>query len=389
MARQLKGHNMEFVDLGKQYQKYKAEIDSAIQEVVKGSQFILGKTVEELETTLATYVGTNYAIGVGSGTDGLLLALMAMHLKPGEEVITTPFTFIATAEVIALLKARPVFVDIDPKSFNLDLSKLYDTLATRQKAGAKVRAILPVSLYGQCADMDEINEIAAETGLVVIEDACQSFGARYKGRRSCSLSDIGITSFFPSKPLGAYGDGGMVFTDSPETAEKVRCLRVHGQKARYRHEEIGINGRLDAIQAAVVLAKFAHFEEELRARQETARRYTELISRMISEVQPPMTMPERTNVYAQYTVRIPRGLRDQVARFLKRESVPTAIHYPVPIHMQPAFKDLGLGAGSFPEAERAAGEVLSLPMHAFITSEEQEIVVNALSRAIKETRPTD
>jgi len=389
LARQLKGHNMEFVDLGKQYQKYKAEIDSAIQEVVKGSQFILGKTVEELETTLATYVGTNYAIGVGSGTDGLLLALMAMHLKPGEEVITTPFTFIATAEVIALLKARPVFVDIDPKSFNLDLSKLYDTLATRQKAGAKVRAILPVSLYGQCADMDEINEIAAETGLVVIEDACQSFGARYKGRRSCSLSDIGITSFFPSKPLGAYGDGGMVFTDSPETAEKVRCLRVHGQKARYRHEEIGINGRLDAIQAAVVLAKFAHFEEELRARQETARRYTELISRMISEVQPPMTMPERTNVYAQYTVRIPRGLRDQVARFLKRESVPTAIHYPVPIHMQPAFKDLGLGAGSFPEAERAAGEVLSLPMHAFITSEEQEIVVNALSRAIKETRPTD
>jgi len=380
---------MEFVDLGKQYQKYKAEIDSAIQEVVKGSQFILGKTVEELETTLATYVGTNYAIGVGSGTDGLLLALMAMHLKPGEEVITTPFTFIATAEVIALLKARPVFVDIDPKSFNLDLSKLYDTLATRQKAGAKVRAILPVSLYGQCADMDEINEIAAETGLVVIEDACQSFGARYKGKRSCSLSDIGITSFFPSKPLGAYGDGGMVFTDSPETAEKVRCLRVHGQKARYRHEEIGINGRLDAIQAAVVLAKFAHFEEELRARQETARRYTELISRMISEVQPPMTMPERTNVYAQYTVRIPRGLRDQVARFLKRESVPTAIHYPVPIHMQPAFKDLGLGAGSFPEAERAAGEVLSLPMHAFITSEEQEIVVNALSRAIKETRPTD
>ncbi len=376
---------MKFVDLGRQYQRYKEKIDSAIQEVVNGSQFILGNTVEELETALAAYVGTDYAVGVGSGTDGLLLALMAMDLKPGEEVITTPFTFIATAEVIALLKARPVFVDIDPKNFNIDLDRLQDTLATRQKAGAKVRAILPVGLYGQCPDMDEINEIAGEAGLVVIEDACQSFGARYKGRMSCGLSDIGITSFFPSKPLGAYGDGGMVFTDSPETAERIRCLRVHGQKARYRHEEIGINGRLDAIQAAVVLAKFAYFEEELRARQEVACHYTELIYQMVPEIQPPMTMPERTNVYAQYTVRIPGELRDQVANFLKREGIPTAIHYPVPIHMQPAFKDLGLGAGSFPEAEKAAGEVLSLPMHAFITSEEQEIVVNALSRAIKET----
>ncbi|NIA08274.1 MAG: aminotransferase class I/II-fold pyridoxal phosphate-dependent enzyme [Nitrospiraceae bacterium] len=375
---------MKFVDLGRQYQIYKKEIDSAIQEVVDSSQFVLGKPLEELETALAGYVGTDYAIGVGSGTDGLLLALMAMHLEPGEEVITTPFTFIATAEVICLLKARPVFVDIDPESFNIDINRLEDTLAKRQKVGAKVRAILPVGLYGQCADMDEINEIAAKADLSVVEDACQSFGARYKDRMSCAVSDIGITSFFPSKPLGAYGDGGMVFTDNSETAEKIRCLRVHGQRARYRHEEIGINGRLDSIQAAIILAKFAHFEQELRARQEVAHRYTELIHQMVPEIQPPVTMPERTNVYAQYTVRIPGGLRDNVADFLKKEGIPTAIHYPIPIHMQPAFRYLDLKPGSFPEAEKAAKEVLSLPMYAFIRSEEQEIVVDGLRKAMRQ-----
>jgi len=373
---------MKFVDLGKQYQSYRQEIDSAIHEIIKESRFILGKPVEDLETALADYVKVSHAIGVGSGTDGLLLALMTMDLKPEEEVITTPFTFIATAEVIALLKAKPIFVDIDPKSFNLDTGKMRDTLAARQKAGARVRGILPVSLYGQCPDMDEINEIASESGLFVIEDACQSFGARYKNRLSCGLSDIGVTSFFPSKPLGAYGDGGMVFTDDPEKADMIRCLRVHGQKARYQHEEIGLNARLDSIQAAIVLAKFAHFDDEIKARQEAAIHYSELINRKIPEIQTPEIMPERTSVYAQYTLRIPGGLRDQVAGFLKQEGIPFAIHYPNPVHLQPAFKGLGLGPGSFPHAERAAEEVLSLPMHAFITPEEQEIVIDCLERAI-------
>ncbi len=373
---------MKFVDLGRQYQSYRQEIDSAIHEIIKKTQFILGKPVEDLETALAAYVGVKHAIGVGSGTDGLLLALMAMDLRPGEEVITTPFTFIATAEVIALLKAKPVFVDIDPKSFNLDTGEMRDALAARQKAGAKVRGILPVSLYGQCPDMDEINEIASEFGLLVIEDACQSFGAKYKNRLSCGFNDMGVTSFFPSKPLGAYGDGGMVFTDDPEKADMIRCLRVHGQRARYKHEEIGLNARLDSIQAAIVLAKFAHFDEEIKARQEAARHYSELINQKIPEIQTPVVMPDRTCVYAQYTVRIPKGLRDQVTGFLKQEGIPFAIHYPVPVHLQPAFKGLGLGPGSFPYAEKAAEEVLSLPMHAFITPEEQEIVIDGLERAI-------
>ncbi|OPL14139.1 MAG: aminotransferase DegT [delta proteobacterium ML8_D] len=373
---------MKFVDLDRQYQRYRYEIDSAIQETIKKGQFILGKPVEDLENALAAYVGVRHAIGVGSGTDGLLLALMAMDLRPEEEVITTPFTFIATAEVVALLKAKPLFVDIDPKSFNLNTGEIRDTLVKRQKAGARVRGILPVSLYGQCPDMDEINEIASEFGLFVIEDACQSFGAKYKDRLSCGLNAMGVTSFFPSKPLGAYGDGGMLFTDDDIMADMIKCLRVHGQSARYRHEEIGLNARLDSIQAAIVLAKFAHFGEEIKARQEIAGHYSELINQKMPEIQTPSVMPDRTCVYAQYTVRIPGGLREKVTAYLKQEGIPFAIHYPIPIHLQPAFKGLGLGPGSFPHAEKAAEEVLSLPMHAFITPQEQEIVIDGLERGI-------
>jgi len=373
---------MKFVDLDRQYQRYRYEIDSAIQETIKKGQFVLGKPVEDLENALAAYVGVRHAIGVGSGTDGLLLALMAMDLRPEEEVITTPFTFIATAEVMALLRAKPLFVDIDPESFNLDTGGIRDALVKRQKAGARVRGILPVSLYGQCPDMDEINEIASEFGLFVVEDACQSFGAEYKDRLSCGLNAMGVTSFFPSKPLGAYGDGGMVFTDDNVMADMIKCLRVHGQRARYRHEEIGLNARLDSIQAAIVLAKFAHFGEEIKARQEAADRYSELINQKIPEIKTPAVMPDRTCVYAQYTVRIPRGLREKVTTHLKQEGIPFAIHYPIPIHLQPAFKGLGLGPGSFPHAEKAAEEVLSLPMHAFITPEEQENVINGLVEGI-------
>jgi UDP-2-acetamido-2-deoxy-ribo-hexuluronate aminotransferase len=374
---------MKFVDLGKQYLAYRDEIDAAIHKVLDSGQFILGQPVQDLEQTLASYVGTAYAVGVSSGTDGLLLALMAYEVRPGDEIITTPFTFVATAEVISFLNARPVFVDIDPLTFNLDVDHLADILRSRQKSGGRVKGIIPVSLYGQCPDMDTINDIASANGLFVIEDACQSLGARFKERRSCNLSDVGITSFFPSKPLGCYGDGGMVFTNNQELAGRIKTLRVHGQSVRYQHEKIGLNARLDTIQAAIVLAKFPHLEEEIRLREKAARNYSMLLRENLPEVRPPAVLEDRTSVYAQYTIRVPEGLRDAVVQRLKKEGIPTAVHYPNPLHLQPAFRYLGLGPGSFPEAELAAKEVLSLPMHPFISMEEQEKVINGLKRAVE------
>jgi UDP-2-acetamido-2-deoxy-ribo-hexuluronate aminotransferase len=372
---------MKFIDIAGQYRAYRQEIDTAIGEVLESGQFILGDRVEKLEDTLAAFAGVNHAVGVSSGTDGLILALMALDLKPGEEIVTTPFTFAATAEAVSLLHARPVFVDIDPVTFNMDVSRLPAVLEERRHAGATMRGILPVSLYGQCPDMDEINRIARDYGLFVIEDACQSFGARYRGRLSCGLSDIGVTSFFPSKPLGAFGDGGMVFTGDGELADRMNSLRVHGQSGRYRHEEIGLNARLDAIQAAVVLAKFPHFEQELENRGEAADFYGRGIRERVPPLTPPVIMDDRTSVYAQYTIRVPNGLRDRVSEHLGRRGIPTAVHYPCPLHLQPAFRYLGRGEGSFPESEKAAAEVLSLPMHPFLAREEQETVIEALGEA--------
>ena len=372
---------MKFIDLDRQYREYRQEIDSAINRVLESGQFILGSTVSNLEKTLADFVGVPFAIATSSGTDGLLLALMAEGTGPGDEIITTPFTFIATAEVIMLLRARPVFVDIEPDTFNLSVEKIQEALEERRKAGGQVRGIMPVSLYGQCADMDEINDLAAQEGLFVIEDACQSFGAMYRGRRSCALSRYGVTSFFPSKPLGCYGDGGMVFTDSSERAEKLRAMRVHGQSRRYRHDILGINGRLDAIQAAILLAKFPHFEHEVKLRQDVANRYMRLLSERAPAVTLPVVREDRTSVFAQFTVRVPR--RDAVVEFLKGRGIPTAVHYPLPLHMQKVFSHLEIPEGAFPEAERAAREVLSLPMHPFITADEQERIVEALADALK------
>ena len=372
---------MKFIDLDRQYREYRQEIDSAINRVLESGQFILGSTVSNLEKTLADFAGTPYAIATSSGTDGLLLALMAEGTGPGDEIITTPFTFIATAEVIMLLGARPVFVDIEPDTFNLSVEKIQEALEERRKSGGQVRGIMPVSLYGQCADMDEIDDLAAQEGLFVIEDACQSFGAMYRGRRSCALSRYGVTSFFPSKPLGCYGDGGMVFTDSSERAEKLRAMRVHGQSRRYRHDILGINGRLDAIQAAILLAKFPHFEHEVKLRQDVANRYMRLLSERAPAVTLPVVREDRTSVFAQFTVRVPR--RDAVVEFLKGRGIPTAVHYPLPLHMQRVFSHFEIPEGAFPEAERASREVLSLPMHPFITADEQERIVEALADALK------
>lgn len=375
---------INFIDLKRQFKLYEKHIMKSVAEVLSSGQYIMGPQVQKLEDTLANYVGVKNAIGVSSGTDALMLPLMAWGIGPGDGVITPPFTFIATAEIISLLGATPVFVDIDPVTYNLCPAQLKKTLASESwPAGIVPKAVIPVSLYGQVADMDEIIQIAQDYGLKVLEDGCQSFGAEYRGKKSCGLGDAGVTSFFPSKPLGCYGDGGMIFTDDDELAEACRELRVHGQKKRYVHDRIGVNARLDTIQAAVLLAKWPFFREELRARQEIAGRYSESLC---NEVGIPAVKEDRSSVYAQYTVRIKpdKGAnRNGVADFLKGKGIPTAVHYPVPLHLQKAFSAFSYREGDFPEAEKAAAEVLSLPMHPWMTREEQDYIIKHLKEAVK------
>jgi UDP-2-acetamido-2-deoxy-ribo-hexuluronate aminotransferase len=359
---------INFIDLQAQYQEYKAEIDKEVIEVFASAGFIGGPKLDSLEKNLATFTGVKHAIGCSSGTDALLLALMALDIKAGDEVITTPFTFIATAEVIAFLGAKPVFVDIDEKTYNIDPAKIEAVITKNTKA------IIPVSLYGQCADMDSINTIANKYNLTVIEDACQSFGAEYKGKKSCALSTIGCTSFFPSKPLGAYGDGGAIFTDDDELASKMRMLLNHGQNERYKHRYIGINGRLDAVQAAILDVKLRHFDKEVKLRQEIGQKYSELLRD--ADVIIPSIENERTSVYAQYSVRV-KDRASMVAK-LNEKTVPTAVHYPMPLHLQEAFIYLGYKAGDFPISERVSEEIMSLPMSPYLTQEQQNFIVEAI-----------
>lgn len=363
--------SINFIDLKAQYQHLKPAIDARIQTVLDHGQYIMGPEIAELETRLAAFVGVKHAIGVSDGTTALLVALMALGIGPGDEVITTPFTFIATGEMVALLGAKPVFVDIDPDTYNLDPARLEAAITPR------TRAIVPVSLYGQCADFDAINAIAARHGLPVVEDGAQSFGASYHGRRSCGLSTIGTTSFFPSKPLGCYGDGGACFTDDDELARKMRQIRLHGQDRRYHHPAIGLNGRLDTIQAAVLLAKLPTFEQELDARRRIGARYCELL-KDVARV--PHVAEGRDCVFAQFTIEIDQ--REAVQARLKEAGVPTAVHYPVPLNLQPVFADLGQPEGSFPHAEAAARRVMSLPMHPFLDEETQDAIVAAIKRAL-------
>ena len=365
---------MDFIDLKTQYRQLKPEIDRRIQAVLDHGAYVMGPEVAELEAALAAFTGSRHCITVSSGTDALLIAMMALGIAPGDEVITTPFSFIATAESIALLGARPVFVDIEPRTYNLDPARLESVLSPR------TRAIMPVSLYGQCADFAAINRIAAAHGLPVIEDAAQSFGARYRGRRSCALSDIGCTSFFPSKPLGCYGDGGACFTDDDALAKRMREIRVHGQDRRYHHPVLGLNGRMDTLQCAVLLAKLPAFEDELVAREAAGERYSDLLRAASGRVVTPSITDGNRSVYAQYTVELDD--REQARQALESAGIPTAVHYPIPLHLQPAFAALGYGPGSFPVAERAAERVLSLPLHPFLDPLTQQRVVTTLMESL-------
>lgn len=362
---------IEFIDLKTQQSRIREQIDARMNKVLEHGQYIMGPEVQELENQLAIFTGAKHCISVASGTDALLIAMMALGIGPGDEVITSPFTFIATGEMIALLGARPVYVDIDKKTYNLDPALIEGAITARTKA------IIPVSLYGQCADFDSINAIADRHSLPVIEDAAQSFGATYKGRASCSLSTIGCTSFFPSKPLGGYGDGGACFTSNDVLAEKMRQIRVHGQDRRYNHPMIGVNGRCDTLQAAILLAKFRIFPEEVISRENIGRRYTKKLS---SFVMTPTIATECTSVYAQYTIQVDD--REKFCDRLKQQGVPTAVHYPIPLHLQPAFRSLGYQHGDFPVSELAASRVVSLPMHPYLTEKDQDMIVSAVKTAI-------
>jgi UDP-2-acetamido-2-deoxy-ribo-hexuluronate aminotransferase len=361
---------MEFIDLKSQYQASRDLINERIQTVLDHGQYIMGPEVAELEARLAEYSGARHCITVASGTEALLIALMALGVKPGDEVITTPFSFIATAEVIVLLGATPVFVDIDPATCNLAPELIEARITPR------TRAIIPVSLYGQPADMDEINAVALRHGLAVIEDGAQSFGATYRGRRSGNLSSIGCTSFFPSKPLGCYGDGGALFTSDDDLARAMREIRVHGQSRRYVHTRVGVGGRMDTLQCAIVLAKLGLFDWELQQRQRAAAAYDALLGGRVRLVG---RRADRSSVYAQYTV-VVEG-RDEVQRALQAAGIPTAVHYPVPIHMQPAYANLSAG-DSCPVARTMADKVMSLPMGPYLADADIHKVCDALLDAV-------
>lgn len=367
---------MQFIDLQKQYTQLTSDLNSRINTVLNHGQYILGPEVTELEEYLAKYVGVKHCITVANGTDALMIAMMAIGLKPGDEVITTPFTFIANAEMIALLGAIPVFVDINPYDYNLDVSKIESAITK------KTKCIMPVSLYGQCADMDSINAIAKHHHLTVIEDAAQSFGATYKGNKSCSLSTLACTSFFPSKPLGCYGDGGACFTDDDVMAVKMRQIRTHGQEKRYHHPILGMNSRLDTLQAAILLSKLSVFDDEVKARARIGQRYNDLLQDHVKTTQ---IAADNTCVYAQYTIEVDN--RDAVREHLAKAGIPTAVHYPLPLNLQPVFADYIAADVSFPIAEKAANRVMSLPMHPYLTPEDQDLIVNHLLEALHPTQP--
>jgi len=363
-----KGKPIEFIDLRSQQRAIWPQLQTNLQKVLHHSQYILGPEVRELESRLAAYVGVEHCVTVASGTEALLISLMALGIGPGDEVITTPFTFVATAEVIVLVGATPVFVDIESDTCNLDVRLI------EAKITAKTKAILPVSLYGQPADMDEIDTIAARRGLPVIEDAAQSFGADYKGRKSCNLSTIGCTSFFPSKPLGCYGDGGAIFTHDDDIAQACREIRVHGQSRRYVHTRIGVGGRMDTLQCAIVQAKLERFDWEIQRRLEIGARYNQVLDEAgIPRVQ---QRPDRTSVFAQYTVFV--ADREGVQAKLKAAGIPTAVHYPAPLNEQPAYRHLCC-PDCTPVASEVAKQVLSLPMSADLRLLQQQTIIQTLS----------
>jgi UDP-2-acetamido-2-deoxy-ribo-hexuluronate aminotransferase len=358
---------MEFIDCKEQYRRYKTEIDDRMRAVLAHGQYVMGPEVFELEQALAKYVGVKHCITGSSGTHTLEIALRALGVGPGDEVVTVPFTWISTAEVIALVGARPVFVDIEPDSFNINVDLLPGVINSRTKA------ILPVSLFGQMPDYDRINALAAPHGLPVIEDAAQSFGAEQRGRKSGGVTTIGSTSFFPAKPLGCFGEGGALFSNDDFLGEKMKAIRTHGGLQRHHHPLLGTNGRFDTIQAAVLLAKLPHFPWEVQERGRIGARYSTALQGFCTV---PVVAPGNTHVYAQYTIRLPD--RDRTAARLKAQGIPTAVYYPKCLHEQPVFAKLGYNWGDFPESEKASRQVLSLPMHPFLSAEEQDMIINTI-----------
>ena len=370
--------NVPLLDLKAQYKAIKPEIDAAIAEVMESQHFILGPKVEQLEKAVADYSKCSQAIGVSSGSDALLACLMAEDIGTGDEVITTPYSFFATAGAISRLGAIPVFVDIDPTTYNLDVSQV------SSKVTPKTRAIIPVHLYGQMADMDPVMQIAAEHGLVVIEDAAQAIGAEYKGRRAGSIGHYGCFSFFPSKNLGGAGDGGMIVTNDAQRGEKVRCLRGHGAKPKYYHKLVGGNFRLDALQAAVVSAKLSHLDDWTAARQRNAKKYDQLFGKADLPIGLPAVVANR-HIFNQYVIRV--SSRDELQAHLKKNGIGTEVYYPVPLHLQECFAYLGYQAGAFRESERAAKETLALPVHPELTDAQARFVVDCVCEFIAKEAP--
>ncbi|MGN0864354.1 MAG: DegT/DnrJ/EryC1/StrS family aminotransferase [Stenotrophomonas koreensis] len=357
---------MDFIDLKAQQARIKDKIDAGIARVLAHGQYILGPEVAELEEKLAAYTGAKYCISCANGTDALQIALMALGVGPGDEVITPGFTYIATAEAAAVLGAKPVYVDINPLTYNLDPALLEAAITPRTKA------IIPVSLYGQCADVDAINAIATRHGITVIEDAAQSFGASYKGRKSCNLSTIATTSFFPSKPLGCYGDGGAIFTSDDELAKVMRQIARHGQEKRYHHVRVGMNSRLDTLQAAILLPKLEILDDELAAKQQVAETYARLLGE--AGIQAPQVESHNTSAWAQYTIRVHN--RPTVQKALAEAGIPTAVHYPLPLNKQPAVAD---ATAKLPQGDQAAEQVISLPMHPYLSANDCAAIVAAMA----------
>lgn len=368
---------MQFIDLKAQQARIKDQIDANIQTVLAHGQYILGPEVKELEATLAKYVGVDYAIGVGSGTDALLMPLMAYGVGPGDAVFCPPFTFIATAEVVKLVGATPVFVDIEPDTFNIDIVKLEEAIDRVKAEGKlKVKGIIPVDLFGQPADYDEINAIANKNKMFVLEDAAQGFGGVYKGKKAGSLGHVAGTSFFPAKPLGTYGDGGMCFTNDKDLFDKLNSIRAHGQGTnRYDHIRIGLNGRIDTIMAAILLPKVSIFDEEIELRQAVAKRYSENLKDVVKT---PFIKDHNLSAWAQYSLLHPN--RDAVINGLKEEGIPVAVYYPKPMHLQEAFAELGHQKGDFPVSDRISDEVFSVPMHPYLKEEDQDKVIEAIKK---------
>lgn len=364
--------NIQMVDLVTQYKKIKPEVDEAIHRVLDSGHYIMGKEVGEFESAVASYLNVRYAIGCASGTDALQVAMMALGIGPGDEVVTTPFTFVATTETIALIGARPVYVDIDPATYNIDPSKIEAAITK------KTKAIIPVHLYGQPCAMNEIMSVADKHGIPVIEDSAQAMGAEYHGRKVGGIGAFGAISFFPSKNLGAFGDAGMVVTNDPQLAEKARMIIVHGSKKKYYHEILGVNSRLDTLQAAILKVKLKYLDGWHEARRRAASTYNKLFAG--SGMVVPVEAPGCRHIYHQYTLRLRN--RDAVAKHLAGQKIPHAIYYPIPLHLQQAFRDPAFPEGSFPVTEQAAREVLSLPMHTELTDEQQEFIATSVTNGL-------